>query len=171
MSIKATWISRFILLLTHVQNSADGKLSTVQLRYAFSTLVRAAGATRVGEAQSCTAEQDQLVWFSIHSLLEAMHPLSGRKEGEEHLHRLHLTLISTVSSLSLSLLPRVLNEIRNVIVQQAKSSDLSVDRSLGGKQQGLVGALFAEISERTANCEKDFVLKWWLDNRRHFRPR
>lgn len=79
-------------------------------------------------------------------------------------------LISTVPSLPLDLLPRVLDEIRAIIMQGRKRHiDLGstparlADREARRKELNQV--LLSEILEGVGDLEKDFVMRWWYDNR------
>jgi hypothetical protein len=137
------------------KNSADDRLGTPQLKLAFSALVRSASAgINFSDTRSCTDDCFTLVWLCIRSLLDAIQTLPRNKECESQLHRLCLTLVSTVSFIPLPLLPSVLDEILNIIVDTVE-----------GRRKELTELLFEEISERTGNAEKEFVLRWWYDNR------
>jgi hypothetical protein len=99
-----------------------------------------------------------LAWFCVDSLLGAIHNLSiseSARSAEERLHRLHLTLISTVPSLPLTLLPRVLDNIRMIITRHSD----------GERKKELIQALFDDIVEKVAEREKEFAMRWWHDNR------
>ncbi|KAF7346109.1 hypothetical protein MSAN_01837600 [Mycena sanguinolenta] len=145
-----------------IENSADGMLSTAQLRLAFASLVRGASASAHSPnlAGNGDAADDALAWYCVDALLEAIHGLSSpsgtpdASSGNDRLHRLHLTLISVVPSLPLNLLLRVLEEIRTILTtaQSEKASEL-------------VDATFMEISERVGDREKELVMRWWYENR------
>ena len=140
-----------------LQNSADGKLSTPQLRLAFSALVRSASASAyVADVSTLANDRYALAWFCVDSLLRTIHSLShSAVSEEERLHRLHLTLISIVPSLPLTLLARVLDHIRTIITSS----------STGERKQELIQALFDEILEKVGEREKEFAMRWWHDNR------
>jgi hypothetical protein len=153
-----------------MQNSQDGKLATGQLRLAFATLVQSAGSngSELGDA---------LAWLCIESLLDAIksvgtssskrhrksrtrndhHPVENATDREQ-MHKLHLTLISTIPSLSLKLLPRVLEEIAGVIIHESDKE----------KKKELVDVALTEILEKVGDREKVVVLKWWLDHQEEF---
>jgi hypothetical protein len=118
-----------------------------------------------------------LAWYCIESLLDMIRKLTppGRGEGfgknnhnEARLHRLHLTLISTIASLPLPLMIRALEEICNIITTRARS-----DGGVGGvgddteaeRKKELIGALFAEILEGVGDREKEAAMRWWYTNR------
>ncbi|KZT11854.1 uncharacterized protein LAESUDRAFT_719793 [Laetiporus sulphureus 93-53] len=155
-----------------IENSGDGKLSTIQLRLAYAALVRSASAFR--RAQTALSERhtegDVLARFCIDSLLDAMRNTQGSSDftsaTEKHLQRLHLTLISSVSSVSLSLLPRVLDECKSVIISFSQSGDTSdSEQQPSSLRSELVQALFKEILESVGDAEKEFCVRWWYENR------
>jgi hypothetical protein len=134
-------------------------LNTPQLCLAFSSLVRSASAS--GKVTP-TDDTYTLAWYCIDALLDTIHELSSLDVERnpsavgDRLHHLHLTLISTVPSLPLKLLPRVLQEIRNILMAP------------GGKVKELADAMFVEISQRVGDREKEYVMRWWYDNRDSF---
>jgi hypothetical protein len=110
-----------------------------------------------------------LALYCIDALLDTIHALSALdRDGEapapadDRLHRLHLTLISTVPTLPLKLLPRVLEEIRSTFKAYGSADSGSA------KMKDLVDAIFVEISERVGDREKEFVMRWWYENRESF---
>jgi hypothetical protein len=128
----------------------------------------------VADLPSLKGERYTLAWFCIDSLLETLRALRRQKGTEERLHRLYLTLISAISSLPLTLLPRVLDEVRTIIVTHGPAAGAGDKVGLsaggagtegGGRKGELTQALFEEILQRVANREKEFVLRWWYDNR------
>jgi|ERR1700722_1816455 len=144
-------------------------LSTPQLRLAFSILVRCAGSgVDVDDAWSPTDDRCTLPWFCIESLLSALHAWSERGDCEEHLHRLRLALISTISSLSLRHLPLVLNEIGDLIVERGTYHPSSLQKADVERRMELVETLYEEISERVTSKEKEFAIRWWYKNRKIF---
>ncbi|KDQ25721.1 hypothetical protein PLEOSDRAFT_1097540 [Pleurotus ostreatus PC15] len=163
-----------------IESSRQGKLNVHQLRLAFSTVVRFASASvkaTTSEEPTSTAEKYGLTWYCIEALLNAIRDLSEERTRsqslgayDDHRHRLHLMLISTIPSLPLDLLPRVLDEIRAIIIQGRKRHfDLGstparlADREARRKE--LNQALLSEILEGVGDLEKDFVMRWWYDNR------
>ncbi|OJA18468.1 hypothetical protein AZE42_04976 [Rhizopogon vesiculosus] len=126
-----------------IDNSAEGKLSTLQLRLAFASLVRSASS----------AADLSLAWFSIDCILTAISSTSERDDGRRH--RLHLTLISCVPTVPLALLPRLLDPIRSAI-------DAAHEEQ---KRKELIDALFAEIKERVGDREKEYMVRWWGEQR------
>lgn len=122
-----------------IDNSVQGRLSTLQLRLAFAALVRSAAS----------AADLSLAWFCIDCLLAAI--ASTSEHDDERNHRLHLTLISCVPSVPLLLLPRLLDPIRLFM-------DAAQDEK---KRQELIDALFAEIKERVGDREKEYMIRWW----------
>ncbi|KAJ7264013.1 hypothetical protein B0H12DRAFT_1102480 [Mycena haematopus] len=145
-----------------IENSADGMLSTAQLRLAFASLMRSASASAHSRNSADLADGHALAWYCVDALLEAIQLSSANahtnSSESERLHRLHLTLVSVVPSLPLDLLPRVLEEIKTVLTtaQSEKAAEL-------------VDATFVEISERVGDREKELVLRWWYKNRDLFR--
>jgi hypothetical protein len=75
---------------------------------------------------------------------------------ENRRHRLHLSLISTVSSLPLALLPSALAEIRDVVKKHDGEGE-----DHRRKKKELTDALFREILEKVGDREKEFVIRWW----------
>jgi hypothetical protein len=76
----------------------------------------------------------------------------------ERVHRLHLVPISMVSSLPLSLMSRVLEEIRNTITAQPFDSDAMAEESAGRRKE-LVEALFSEFLEGVGDREKEAAIR------------
>ncbi|KAJ8463554.1 hypothetical protein ONZ45_g17536 [Pleurotus djamor] len=86
---------------------------------------------------------------------------------DEHAHQLHLMLISSIPCLPPNLLPRVLDEIRSILIRNARTSSdtgSSTPKRME-RYNELVKALLAEIVEGVGDREKDFVMRWWHDNR------
>lgn len=104
---------------------------------------------------------DALAWFCIEQLLEAIRhisPSSSLTSTESHLHRLHMVLMAAVSSVSLVLLPRVLEDIKAIIRTHAEDSSKSCKNEL-------IQSLFKNISENVGDAEKEYVMRWWQENR------
>jgi hypothetical protein len=80
-------------------------------------------------------------------------------DEQDHLHRLHLTLISTLPSLPLSLFPRTLESVRSIVLSLPLHTDGDERR------KDLVEELFKEILERVGDREKETVMRWWYDVR------
>jgi hypothetical protein len=124
---------------THVrsfQDSAKNRLETSQLRTAYSNLVRSAASSG----------DDAITWLCIEALLEALasHSFSGTQMP------LHLTLVSLVSCVSLSLLSRLLPEAEKVFACVS-----------GTDRAELGNAVVEEITHRVGDREKETVLSWW----------
>lgn len=87
------------------------------------------------------------------------------------LHRLHLMLISSVSSLPLQLMLKGLDEIRLLILaqpQQLGDGGVIADTSgetQQGKREELLDALFTELLEKTGDREKEAGIQWWYKHR------
>ncbi|KAJ7164653.1 hypothetical protein C8R43DRAFT_1086103 [Mycena crocata] len=139
-----------------IENSVDGRLSTSQLRLAFASLVRSACASARDDTYA-------LAWYCVDALLDTIHQLDPSPVSDR-LHRLHLTLVSIVPSLPLKLLPRVLEEIKAILTTGGSAAQSDG----GGKVREVVDATFLEISERVGDREKEFVMRWWYDNRASF---
>lgn len=159
------------------QNSGEGKLSSNQLCLAFAALVRSASA--FGKMTSYSDSRtggEAMAWYCIETLLNVIRQTSASSVQEPsssspHLHHLHLALIATVPSLSLSLLPQVLTELKNIIRDCSSTALVNSGsnpefRSIVQQRRAdLVRALFKEISENVGNEEKEFAMRWWYDNR------
>ncbi|KAI8986188.1 hypothetical protein BD414DRAFT_440834, partial [Trametes punicea] len=93
----------------------------------------------------------------------------------EHLHRLHLALISTVPSVSLSLLPRLLSTVAQIVLslppaQDRTHADAAAESHAGtgagvGMRDELVRALFKAILHDVGDAEKAYVIEWWDEHR------
>ncbi|PCH40275.1 hypothetical protein WOLCODRAFT_162231 [Wolfiporia cocos MD-104 SS10] len=143
-----------------IENSGEGKLSALQLSMAYAALVRSAGAVETPDAPHSEAqgEGDVLAWFCIDALLDAIREVGGSTTStgvDEHLHKLHLALVATVSAVSMTLLRKVLDECEGIITGVAED----------GTRKELVQALFKEISGNVGDAEKEFCMRWWYDHR------
>ncbi|KAG5644888.1 hypothetical protein DXG03_007440 [Asterophora parasitica] len=156
-----------------IENSQDGRLSTAQLRLAYAALVRSASSNSDQE------DARQLGWYCISVILDTIRELSQQEPGSpgddpERLHRLLLTLISTVPSHPLPLMIRTLEEIQIFITTRPQSdSGVAVvgdGVEIGRRRKELVDALFAEILERVGDREKEAAMRWWYTHRRSFLP-
>ncbi|KAI9058201.1 hypothetical protein FKP32DRAFT_1581696 [Trametes sanguinea] len=158
-----------------VENSSDGLLSTMQLCMAYAALVRGASSFRdlAGEAQpdpdrDGTVHGDAMAWFCVETLLVAIRA-AHRSPPTEHLHRLHLALVATVPSVSLALLPRLLDEVKRAVIAYGDLSSVSDSRSAGladsartgEMREELVQALFKAILHDVGDAEKEYVMGWW----------
>ncbi|QRV86632.1 Mon1 domain protein [Ceratobasidium sp. AG-Ba] len=128
-----------------LKNSAENRLSTDQFRLAFQALVR-----------SASLRDEELGWLCVEELSTAIGNISSLQRGSssrdstEQLSRLQLALISSMSALPISKLPRLFKLVRGLL-DQSNPSD--------GK---LVKAVYHEIMEHLGDREKDFALRWWL---------
>ncbi|CCM04924.1 uncharacterized protein FIBRA_07121 [Fibroporia radiculosa] len=153
-----------------IDNSGEGKLSTQQLCLAYAALVRSATAYGNGQPAHSRGriDGDVLAWFCIETLLAPIHRTGGAPEvpvlDGAHLHRLRLTLIATVPSLSLATLPRLLDVCKTIITCNLSSPD-SLPHILTSQRTELVRALFKEISENVGDAEKEYCLRWWYKHR------
>jgi len=77
------------------------------------------------------------------------------ERDDERRHRLYLTLISCVPSVPLALLPRLLDPIRSAIDTTHEDH----------KKRELIEALFVEIKERVGDREKEYMVRWWGEQR------
>ena len=188
------FISCLSLFLTFLQNSVDGKLNTPQLRLAYAALVRSAGASSFTSG-GAPDDMYTLAWYCVQLILDTIEELSpqtqnskangkanARTETEaeddtkttttDRVHRLHLMLISTISSLPLPLMLRALEEARRLITAYPADSDAdgvsAVDAEeetgKGGKAE-LLEALFDELLEKTGDREKETAMRWWYKYR------
>ena len=183
----------FIIVLgSLLQNSVDGKLSTPQLRLAYSALVRSATMT----STRAPGDTYTLAWYCVQLLIDTIRDLSspprytsqnpkGKGKAQEkpeadnnatkvdgRIHRLSLTLISTISSLPLTLILRGLDEIRLIITAYSRddggvddSNDEASQSERKGRKKELLEALFAEILEKIGDREKEAAMKWWYKHR------
>ncbi|KAL4080947.1 hypothetical protein J3A83DRAFT_4203554 [Scleroderma citrinum] len=135
----ATWVPFYVQCL--IENSAEGKLNVAQLRLAFAALIKAA----------CSLGDHALAWFCIDSLLTACKESSFAVDGYR-IHGLHLALVASVSSVPLTLLPRMLSVVNDIIVDTEKD-DM--------KRSELLEALFQEIMNNVGDAEKAFAVSWW----------
>lgn len=143
------------LFIFIAQNSEDGHLSTPQIRLAYSALVRSASASATSFSTPAH-ESFELAWYSVELILDKIRQLTAEMGiVKERLHRLCLTLISTVPSLPLPLMIRVLDEIRNIIVNVGEPRE----------KKELTDELFAEILENVGDREKEASMRWWYTNR------
>ncbi|KAH9889808.1 hypothetical protein C8Q73DRAFT_705568 [Cubamyces lactineus] len=146
-----------------VENASDGHLSTTQLCMAYAALVRSASAfghDSRGNGES-TPAGDAMAWLCIEVLLDAIRRTRSTETSappSEHLHRLHLALVATVPAVSLSLLPRLLSEVRAMI------TSLSPAEKTGEMRGELVQALFKVVLQDIGDAEKEFVIDWWDQN-------
>ena len=156
----------FFRFVSHVQNSADGKLNTQQLCLAYRALVRSAGSFGgAPDAESgVLSAGDAFAWYCVDRLLRAVQsPPGGDTQrnadiavtSEDQLHRLRLALVSTVPSVSLVLLPRLLESVRGVVTAIAR----------GEGREELVRALFQEIATRVGDEEKEYATRWWYEHK------
>lgn len=147
---------------------------------AYSALVRCAGASGLN-VDTVPEEVLGLAWYCVQLLLDSIggaeepfdsgkgkgkqtaHPLDsdGTALDQGRLHRLRLTLISTVPSLPLVLMLQALEQIKATIIPTHPSSSLDAQ----GRRDELVKALFDEIMERVGYSEKSAAMKWWYKNR------
>ncbi|KAM6503399.1 hypothetical protein JOM56_000342 [Amanita muscaria] len=159
------FVTRIIPFYAHclVENSADHKLSATQLQLAYSALVRSSAVSGGVNTQSSAA----LAWYCIDTLFEAFDDFESVKgkqkemqntsqDSAAHLHRLHLTLIATVSSLPLSLMLPVLDKIADIL-REGTARGVSQEQ-----KEELRSALFKEILEKVG--EKQAAMRWWFDN-------
>jgi hypothetical protein len=100
----------------------------------------------------------------VQSLLDAA---DGKGKGkttsvspnpEERGHKLHLALISALSSLPMKLLPQTLEYVKTIILLE-KGKD---------KREELVEATLNEILEKVGDQEKVVVMRWWMENSDEF---
>jgi hypothetical protein len=114
-----------------------------------------------------SAEALALPQFCVDTLLSAIHNILATSaqsspptsNARDRLHRLHLTLISTLSSLPLALLPRTLCTIRSIIL----SLPAKVDEDK--RRNELIKELFKELLEKVGDKEKELAMRWWYEVR------
>ncbi|KAJ3574471.1 hypothetical protein NP233_g1749 [Leucocoprinus birnbaumii] len=164
-----------------LENSADGRLSTPQLRLAFAALVRCAGASGLN-VDTASDETLVLSWYCMQLFIDAIHSKTHVEENnmnEERLHRLRLAVISAVPSLPLALMLQALQEIKTMITSIPISSSISTSlptsapKSAASNQldqvedirDQLIQALFQEIMVQAGYREKSAAMQWWYENR------
>ena len=173
-----------ISLLISLQNSVDGKLNTPQLRLAYAALVRSAGAS-LFTSSGAPDDMYTLAWYCVQLILDIINQLSSSQlqhpksnanahteaeaEGDakttttDRVHRLHLMLISTISSLPLPLMLRALEETRRLITAYPGDDDAdgvgAVDaEEVTGKAE-LLEAMFNELLEKTGDRDKGTAMR------------
>ena len=152
--------SRSFRVFLH-QNSEDNQLSATQLSLAYAALVRSAGAfgrntenvTTHSETQARSG--DAFAWYCLQTLIDLIRSISSQRPSSDYLHRLHLTLIATLPSVSLVLLPRLLEVIHTIVLENATPE----------RKGELVDTMFKEILENIGDQEKEFAMRWWYDHR------
>ncbi|KZT73966.1 hypothetical protein DAEQUDRAFT_363943 [Daedalea quercina L-15889] len=144
-----------------LENSGDGKLNTAQLCLAYAAVVRSAtalGQRATGPSATCM-DGEVLACFCIEKLLHTIRQVRGlHAPPNEHLHRLHSVLVATVPSVSMTLLPRVLDECKAVITSLS-------DPSAAAQRRYLTETLFKELSENVGDAEKEYCMRWWYGYR------
>lgn len=180
VEVRRPFILEFMVLMAvTTQNSSDERLSTTQLCMAYAALVRSANAfgDGAGASDDESVEGDSMAWLCVEVLLDAIRnsrsapssslplPLSSSSVSpippthSEHLHRLHLTLIALVPSVRLALMPRLLQEVKAIVL-----SSTAADRAEEQREE-LVQALFKAILQDVGDAEKEYAIGWWLENR------
>ncbi|KAJ4481954.1 hypothetical protein J3R30DRAFT_3699258 [Lentinula aciculospora] len=147
-----------------IQNSALGKLSTSQLRIAYVALVRSASASVPFISDENEPSQITLAWYCVAELLAAIQNLGN--DNLTQIHRLHLTLVSCVSALPLSLLSRLIEEIEGILrVDTDSKGNLNDTAGLEKQEQNraeLIQMLYRELSEVVGDREKEYLLRWYF---------
>ncbi|RDX49946.1 hypothetical protein OH76DRAFT_499277 [Lentinus brumalis] len=154
-------------------------------------------ASAAAQCSSTNVDADSMAWFCIEVLLDAIRharaapvkatlpyspdaqasssssppaPVTEQESFDipsEHLHRLQLALIATVPSVSLILLPRLLAEVKAIVVSVSLPSlahDASA-RRIEEMRAELVEAIFRAVSQDVGDSEKDYAIEWWYENR------
>jgi len=125
-----------------LENSADGKLTTTQLRLAYGSLTSSASGSSPAMGQFC-----------LSSLLSTLAGLSSADAAQRR-HRLRLVLVSILSALPPAVLPDALNAVSSAI------------RDSNGEERGeLAREVFREIMENVGDQEKEHCLRWWEEQR------
>jgi hypothetical protein len=140
---RATFVEKIVPFYAQclLENSVDGKLTTSQLRLAFSALTSSASASTPAMGKFC-----------LSSLLSTLSGLS--KEDAQRRHRLRLVLVSTSSTLPLAVLPDALAAVADEI-RDSKSEE----------RTELAREVFKEIMENVGDREKEYCLRWWEEQR------
>ncbi|KAA1479310.1 hypothetical protein DENSPDRAFT_789064 [Dentipellis sp. KUC8613] len=130
-----------------LENSGDGKLNTVQLRFAYAALISFANPS-LALAQLC-----------LQVLLDKILVVFTGSRSTAHTHRLHLTLISSLPSLPLPLLPSALDAVAEIIQQYPGKAEVK------GSRSELIQSVFKIILEQVGDREKEYAMGWWADHR------
>ena len=152
----------------------EGKLSTSQLRLAYSTLVRSAAMTSTEDPD----DSYTLAWYCVQLLVDTIRDLSPlsytsqnnpKSQGtpskkpvveahndtigadDDRTHRLSLMLISTISSLPMTIMLRALDEVYIVISAYSYSSSPSRKDDDGNIKEG------SEQPERNGRRKKELL--------------
>ncbi|EKM49498.1 uncharacterized protein PHACADRAFT_201209 [Phanerochaete carnosa HHB-10118-sp] len=170
-----------------IDNSHPDKLNTAQLRMAYGALVSCASVFGSSQhklatssdgnrgAEARTPEGDAYAWFCVELLLDAINTYAAgalTEQENEHRQKLLLTLVSTVPSVSLRLLPRLLAAILKLLESPAASKSYSPDaaadkdRSWGQKdgRKDIIKAFFEELLN-VGDEEKEHALWWWGEHK------
>lgn len=108
--------------------------------------------------RSASSHDDDQHVLALYCVSELIAYIRGRPQSKlpsEQLLALQLTLISTLPSIPLSILPGILEDTLAIISAVPESSP---------DKRALHQALFAEISERVGDREKEYFLRWWNDH-------
>jgi len=128
-----------------LENSEKGKLTTDQLRLAFTNLVRS--------AKYGAKFRDELAWLCIDQLHKKIKKVDLKRNNGpgSHGERLTLTLISLLSAVSSQILGP-LTQILGPLLEEA-----------GDKKchSSLLEEIKVEIMERVGDADKKFLLDWW----------
>ncbi|EAU85803.1 hypothetical protein CC1G_05020 [Coprinopsis cinerea okayama7 len=144
--------------------------------------------TTEAENENQVAARYTLGWYCVQMLLDTLSQIKQGSKGaldlkgkgkeketetagetsqdmsHDRVHRLHLTLISTISSLPLPLLARVLPEIYDIIVLK-EGEGRHGEEGQEEKRKELVEEVFREILESVGDREKEYAMRWWYANR------
>ncbi|KAJ3512387.1 hypothetical protein NLJ89_g3553 [Agrocybe chaxingu] len=177
VALSAKFVERMVPFYAKclIDNSMDGKLNTPQLRLAYSALVRSASVSTFSPSGR-QGETYTLAWYCVQLLLDTIHELAPDAKGKgkardnderttERVHRLHLMLISTISSLPLPLMLRTLEEVRVVITAYPGTDSGGDETGARGRKTELLEALFSELLEKTGDREKEAAMRWWYKYR------
>ncbi|KAF8272006.1 hypothetical protein EI94DRAFT_1796647 [Lactarius quietus] len=143
-TLRATFVEKIVPFYVQclLENSVDGKLTTPQLRLAFSALTSSASASSPAMGKFC-----------LSSLLSLLSGLSEKGDARRR-HRLRLVLVSTLSALPLAVLPDALAAVANEM-KDSKSEE----------RAELAREVFKEIMENVGDREKEYCLRWWEEQR------
>lgn len=142
LEVRPVVLFYFLSVVEYIQNSADGKLTTPQLRLAYNALTGSASGNAPAMGQLC-----------LSSLVSLLTRLSEVGDAQRR-HRLRLVLVSTLSALPAVVLPAGLNAMSDAI-RDSKDEE----------RWELVREVFKEIMENMGDREKGFCLRWWEEQR------
>jgi hypothetical protein len=137
-----------------MQNSKEGRLNIFQLKMAMEVVVRAVDVLAHPAFDDISVVDYGIAWYPIEILVKTIQSESGSSPSSEdnaRLHRLHLMLVSSISSVGMELLPRLMDQVRNILLSLPSSQD----------KGELVVGIYREIMEKAGDQQKAWLIRWW----------